>query len=290
MAPGSDARGGKGHGPAPRWSGATQAAEDKYARLLALLRETGGALVAFSGGVDSSLLLAAAHEALGERAVAAIGRSETYPAREREAASALAARIGARVRELETTELEDPAYVENPPDRCYVCKTALFTALRRLAQEEGLEAVVEGSNADDRSDHRPGMRAARELGVRAPLAEVGMTKVEIRQLARARGLPVWNKPSLACLASRIPYGSPITAPRLARIDRAEQAVRALGFEQVRVRDHGDVARVEVDPGELSSALEAREQLVAGVRGAGFRYVALDLEGYRTGAMNEVLEG
>jgi uncharacterized protein len=269
----------------------TRAVEEKYGQLLELLRQTGGALVAFSGGVDSSLLLAAAREALEDRAVAAIGRSASYPAREHEAASALAASIGVRVRELETTELEDPAYTENPPDRCYVCKSTLFTALKRLAEEEGLSVVVEGSNADDEDDYRPGMRAARELGIRAPFVEVGMTKAEIRRLAQARGLPVWNKPSLACLASRIPYGSPITAPRLARIDRAEQAIRALGYQQVRVRDHGDVARVELDPSELSSvvALEVRETLVAAVRQAGFRYVALDLEGYRTGAMNEALE-
>jgi len=267
-------------------------AEQKYQELVRRLRDGGGALVAFSGGVDSTLLLAAAREALGERAVAAIGRSPSYPEREHEAASALAASLGVTVRVVQTTEMEDPGYRKNAPDRCFVCKSTLFSALRELAAREGLELVLEGSNADDRSDYRPGLKAARELGVRAPLAEVGLTKAEIRELARTRNLPVWNKPSLACLSSRVPYGSEITLERLRRIDRAEQAVRALGVGQVRVRDHGDVARIEVDPADLASLVApgAREDLVAALKEAGYRYVSLDLEGYRTGAMNEALAG
>ena len=264
--------------------------EQKYRRLVEILGGVGGAVVAFSGGVDSTLLLVAAREAMGERAVAAIGRSPSYPAREHEAAAALAARLGVRVRELTTSEMQNPDYRSNRPDRCYLCKTTLFAALQRLARQEGLDAVLEGSNADDRHDYRPGMKAARDQGVRAPLAEVGLTKAEIRELARARGLPVWNKPALACLASRIPYGDEITLERLERIDRAEEAIRAMGFAQVRVRDHGTVARIEVDPDKLSALLAkgVRTGLVAALKQAGYRYVSLDLEGYRTGAMNETL--
>lgn len=247
-------------------------------------------LVAFSGGVDSTLLLFAAHEALGDRAVAAIGLSPTYPAREHAQALETAERIGVTVLTVETHEMEDPRYRDNPPDRCYHCKRALFSTLLALARERGLEAVLEGSNADDASDHRPGMQAADDLGVRRPLLEVGLTKEEIRQLARDRGLSVWNKPSLACLASRIPYGSAISEQRLNRIDRAEEVIRAHGIQQVRVRDHGEIARIEVAPEEIALLLkeEVRTVVVRALKESGYRYVSIDLEGYRTGAMNEVL--
>lgn len=266
-------------------------AEQKYRRLVELLRQTGGALVAFSGGVDSTLLLAAAREALGRRTLAATGRSAIVPEREHEAALQLARQLGVDVQVLETTEMQDPGFRQNPPQRCLLCKRRLFTALKQLAREHGLETVVEGSNADDLNDYRPGMTAGRELDVRAPLAELGLTKAEIRRLARARGLPVWNKPSMACLASRIPYGSEITETRLRRIERAEEAVRSLGFGQVRVRDHGAVARVEVEPDELPRLLAppVRDEVVVALKEAGYRYVSVDLEGYRTGAMNESLE-
>jgi len=267
------------------------AAGSKYERLVETLRQTGGAVVAFSGGVDSALLLAAARQALGDRALAAIGRSPSYPAREHAAALELASQIGARHVTVDPGELADPRYRSNPADRCFICKGTLFRALLELARREGLAAVVEGSNADDAHDYRPGMKAARELGVRAPLMEVGLTKLEIRELARGLGLPVWDKPSLACLASRIPYGTPITEEKLGRIDRAEEALRGLGLQQVRVRDHGDVARIEVEPATLARLLdgELRQAVVGAVKSAGYRYVSLDLEGYRTGSMNEALE-
>ena len=264
---------------------------ERHEALLQTLGELDGALVAYSGGVDSAVLLAAAHEALGSRARAAIGRSPSYPAREYEAAVALAARLGVEVLTVQTRELDNPAYRQNAPDRCFHCKQTLFSTLRALADDHGLAAVLEGSNADDTSDYRPGMQAAAQLGIRAPFVELGITKEQIRAMARHRGLEVWDKPSLACLASRVPYGSGITPERLARIDRAEEAVRARGITQVRVRDHGVVARIEVPPAEIAALVDeqARLELVEAIKACGFRYVALDLQGYRTGAMNEGLD-
>jgi uncharacterized protein len=240
--------------------------------------------------VDSSVLLAAAHRVLGPRALGVFGRSPTVPHGEEAAALAVAAGIGARVRVIDTCELDDPAFAANGPDRCMHCKRDLFARVRQVADEEGLAAVVEGSNADDTGDHRPGMLAAREAGVRAPLLELGVRKPLVRALARALGLPNWDKPAMACLSSRVPYGRPIERALLARIDEAEAALRALGLGRLRVRDHGDVARIEVDQDAIAglAAPGLRERVVAAVRAAGYAYVALDLVGYRTGAMNEVL--
>jgi len=248
--------------------------------------------VAFSGGVDSALLLAAAIEAVGaDNVVALIGASATYPEREQVEAMTLARDLGVEARIVATDEMADPTFVGNPPDRCYHCKKHLFGELGRLAAAAGA-VLVEGSNVDDRGDYRPGRRALAEHGVNSPLEAAGLTKQEIRELARRRNLPVWDKPALACLASRVPYGERLTRERLARIDAAEQELRALGFGQVRVRDHGEVARIEVEPDEIVrlGSPGVRERVVAALRAQGYAYVSVDLRGYRTGAMNETLNG
>ncbi|NMC72143.1 MAG: ATP-dependent sacrificial sulfur transferase LarE [Myxococcales bacterium] len=261
-----------------------------YRRLVSAIRTLEGVVVAFSGGVDSSLLLAAAHDALGPRALAVTALSPTYPAHEFERAVALAGRIGARHLLLESREMEDARFTANPPDRCYYCKRELFGLLRTVAAREGLPVILDGTHHDDRLDLRPGRRAAQELQVRSPLAELGLDKNTLRRMARERGLPNWNAPPAACLASRIPYGQTITPARLRRVDAAEQAIRALGCSLVRVRDHGDLARVELDPEALDRTLhlENRRRLVEACRRQGYTFVCLDLEGYRTGSMNEAL--
>jgi len=262
--------------------------EDKYRSLLDNLRAIEGVAVAFSGGVDSTFLLAAAHEALPGHTMAVIARSPSFPRLEEAQAVAFAEKLGVPHRVIETQEMDNPDYRANPPDRCYHCKSTLFTDLKAIAGEAGMEVVIEGSNVDDRGAHRPGRRAIRELGIRSPLAEAELTKDEIRQLSKKMDLPTWNKPSMACLASRVPYGQEISVEKLARIEVAEAAIRELGIEQVRVRDHGDVARVEVAPGEIDALMIRRQAISSALKEAGYLFVAVDLDGYRTGAMNEGL--
>jgi uncharacterized protein len=263
--------------------------QQKRDRLAENLRAMEGCVIGFSGGVDSTFLFAVAAEVLGERALAVTATSETYPERELREAKNLAARIGGRHRVIVSEELDIPGFAENPKDRCYHCKKELFTKLRAVAEEEGLPHVVDGSNVDDRGDYRPGRRALRELGIRSPLEEAGLSKADIRELSRAMSLPTWDKPALACLSSRFPYGTRITRENVSQVGRAEEALRDLGLRVLRVRHHGDVARIELGPDEFLRVVNGlRDEVLRRVKGSGYTYVALDLQGYRTGAMNETL--
>ncbi len=248
-------------------------------------------LVAFSGGVDSTLLLKVAHDLLGDNVIAVTATSPIYPAFEIEEAIEITKTMSVQHLIVQNEALIDKQFIDNPPDRCYWCKKAVFSKLHSIADEHGLEYIVDGTNYDDINDFRPGMQAVKELEIRSPLQEAGLTKEEIRNISKRLGLPTWNKPAYACLASRFPYGTIITEDNLDRVDRAEAFLRAQGWQQLRVRHHDKTAKIELPPDEIDRLLTApmRNKIVEYLKGLGYIYVTVDLEGYRTGSLNEVLD-
>ena len=254
--------------------------QTKLDALRRIVRDGGPALIAYSGGVDSALVMLVARQELGSRSLACIGVSPSYPKRELDDAVKLAREISVPFRLVDTRENADPNYAANPTNRCYFCKIELFNRLRELAAAEGWGVIYDGSHLDDVSDHVNGMKAGRERGVRSPLLEAGIRKSDVRGLGRELGLPVWDKPAMACLSSRVPHGTAITPELLRRIEAAEDVLVALGFRQFRVRHHGELARVELPAGDLDRGMECRGAMVAGIRAAGYRYVTLDLAGFR----------
>lgn len=263
---------------------------EKDALLGSLLRSLGGAMIAFSGGVDSTFLLKRAQQELGDRVTAVTAASETFPSREFDAAMKLASDMNVQHLRTEISELDNRQFVQNAPDRCYHCKKGLYAHLKRLAAEHSLPFILDGTNLDDLGDYRPGLKAKSEEGVRSLLVEAGMTKDDIRALSKSLGLPTWNKPSFACLSSRIPYGTAIDRGKIDQLDKSEQYLLDLGFYQVRVRHHGEIARVELMPDEMAKAVQHHQAISAALQSFGFKYVTLDLQGYRTGSMNETLPG
>lgn len=263
--------------------------EGKIERLESIIRQCQSAVIAFSGGVDSSVVCAAAHKVLGNMAVAVTAVSSTYQPEELEVARSVAERIGIRHLTIATDELEDENFASNPPDRCYYCKGELFGKLDGIRRELGFRHILDGTNHEDLSDYRPGLRAAGEFKVVSPLALAGMTKEDARRAALAYGLPNADKPANPCLVSRIPYGARISPEKLNRIAEAERFIRSLGFKVVRLRDHGDLARIEVGKDELELAFKLRAEIVEGIKKLGYKFVTLDLEGYRSGSLNPLIE-
>ena len=265
-------------------------AEVKLRMLKGMITEMDSVLIAYSGGTDSTLLLKMALDILKGNVLAVTARAPIFPSSELTAAEEMAHQLGARHLFVETGVLDDPRFSSNPPDRCYICKRGLFLRLKELTREHSLREVIEGSNQDDLGKYRPGLRAAQEIGVRSPLAEVGLSKAEVRLISQEMGLPIWNKPAQACLVTRFPYGEHLTREKLKRVERAEAFLRSLGLGQLRVRNHGALARIEVPKGDMARLVSERFlEIVDKLKELDYTYVTLDLEGYRTGSMDEMLK-